>query len=186
MPENAFMEKGDEALRFVGKVKLWMDIGLATVLGLATLVSIVAILAYHADWKQGSFMVTKAECGAPERKTSCDDQGKCDAHMVTHCSALNVEGFDQTFTAEYREPSKPPTVHSKVKVFFDPKDKSKAFLAHDDFVDENKLWIILGLSLFLAAAVASAWFQYYVRRSHLAQRIMGGTAVFDLATGNGF
>lgn len=185
MGANASAEKGDEALRFVGTVELWKNIVVAVLVGAATLVGIVALLRYHSDWKSGRFRVTEATCAPPHPETTCDSENRCHTKRVAHCSKITVDGISQPFVAAYAEPDTPPAVGDEVEVFYAP-DKTKAFLAHDDFVDEYKGWIVAGLVLLLVGTSASAWFQYHVRHSHLAQRVAGGAAVFDMATGRGF
>lgn len=178
------VEKGDEALRFVGTVELWKNIVVSTLVAVGTVVGIVALVRYHSDWTHGRFKVSEATCDPPHSQTTCHND-RCTTKQAVSCPKLHVDGFSQAFAADYVQPAKPPTVGSEVKVFFDPKDKSQAFLAHNDFVDEYKSWIIAGLVLLLLGAASSAWFQYYVRGSHMAQRVAGGAAVFDMATGRG-
>lgn len=177
-------EQGDDALRLVGTVELWKNIivsGLLCVVGIAV---IVALVRYHHDWKRGSFGVKSVHCDAPHTHTSCDDDhDHCSTTRVTHCSAIVVDGFAQPFSADFVEGKQPtPTVGAHVDVFYDPHDKAKAMLAHNDFVDAYKTWIIVGLAVLCASAAVSAGFQYYVRNSHLAQRVAGGAAVFQMVS----
>lgn len=183
---SGLVETGDDAIRFVGKMKLWTDIAVGVLFSVGLIVCIVAMAVYHADWKSGAFAVEDIRCAAPEHKTSCNGKYGCHSFTVTQCTHMRLKGFAQTFTTQYVAPAKPPTVGETVRVFYDPKDRSQSFLAHDDFADEHKKLIIGGLTLVLLAVSVSTWFQYFVRKSHLAQRVAGGAAVFDLATGNGF
>lgn len=174
-------DPGDHALRFVGTVELWKNIVMSSLVGLVTLVAIVLLVRYHAGWQHGEFEVKASQCGAPQSKTRCDSHGNCSAYTLTSCT-MHVDGFDEAFTAGYDSPAKPPAVGARVKVFYDPADKSKAFLAHNDFVDDFKIWLILGLALICLGAFFTAWFQYHVRDSHMAQRVEAGAALFRMAT----
>jgi hypothetical protein len=69
-----------------------------------------------------------------------------------------------------------------VKVFYDPHDEKKALLAHDDYLDEHKTWIIAALAIACVASAANAGVAYYLRGSHLAQRISGGMAVVGMTS----
>ena len=177
---NFFVDKGDDALRFVGTVELWKNIVVSVVFALAGVVAIVAVVRYHSGWKSGDFKVTQAQCSTPSTQQSCTGK-KCSTSTVTHCSKLGVDGF-APFVTQYTHPAQPPSVGESVKVFYNPSDKKQAFLAHDDAIDEYKGWIIGALALVVLGLGFSAWFQFYVRKSHLAQRVAGGGALFDMVT----
>lgn len=178
---NILVDKGDDALRFVGTVELWKNIIVALLFAIAGIVGAVALARYHSGWTSGEFAVTKATCDPPTKRTSCH-KDDCTTKEVVQCTAIDVQGFATPFVAQYTEPTKPPAVGAKVKVFYDPADKSQAFLAHDDWVDEYKGWLIGFLVLMVLGLGFSAWFQYYVRGSHLAQRVAGGAAVLQMVT----
>lgn len=178
---NILVDKGDEALRFVGTVELWKNILVSLFFALAGIVGAVALARYHSDWKSGEFAVKQATCDPPQTHTSCH-KGSCTTKKEVTCTAIDVDGFATPFVAQYVEPTKPPAAGAKVKVFYDPTDKSQAFLSHNDWVDEYKAWLIGFLALVVLGLGFSAWFQYYVRGSHLAQRVAGGAAVFQMVT----
>ena len=180
MAANFLLDKGDKALRVVGVFEIWKNIVVSLVIAILCSVGVVALLRYHSDWKHGEFKVTNVHCQAPTQHKSCND-GSCKSYAVTSCS-VTVDGFDVPFSTSYTAPDTPPSVGASAKVFYDPKDKSRAFLAHDDFLDAYKTWFFIGLVVLIVSALASAGFQYYVRGSHLAQRVEGGVAVFNMAT----
>lgn len=179
----ALLDKGDDALRFVGTVELWKNVVVSTLIGIGIVVGIVALLRYHSGWRSGTFTATSVTCDPPAKVRQCHD-GKCTSKTVTRCPDIRLDGFAQSFVGEYD--TSPPTTGSAVRVVYDPTDPSKAELARNDPIDEYKSWIIAGLVLVLAGVTLSAWFQYHVRHSHLAQRVAGGAAVFDMVAGRGF
>ena len=179
-------EQGDRAFRFVGTLALWRNIVVGVLASIACIVGAVALARYHSDWTSGDFKVTHRACRPPEAHTSCSGGGSsCTTHRVATCSSLRVDGFSQAFAASFVEPELPPEVGASVRVFYDPGDRSKAFLAHNDFVDAHKTWLTAGLTVACLASAAGAGFTYYMRNSVWAQRVAAGSAVFSMTTGNG-
>ena len=170
---------GDAALRTVGSVRLWYDIVKSALVVVGLIVAIVLVLLHHRTWKSGSFKVESASCAPPAPEKRCDSNGSCHTAMVRQCSAIKLSGFEQPFASDYTAPRAPPTPGQSVKVFYDPDDRKRAALARNDLVDEYKGLIVALLALIAAGAAVSGAVQYYVRKSHLAQRIAGGVTVVD-------
>lgn len=181
------MEKaGDYALRTVGTVKLWYNIIVGVVVAVLLVVAAVGVFQYHRNWRIDSFPVTKIVCSAAEKSTTCH-KGKCETTDSVTCPAVAVEGFASPFTAQYVKPSEPPNVGSQVPVYYDPADRSTAKLAHNvGDLQKHRVFIAVVLVVVAAITLLISYVQFYVRKSHLAQRVAGGVAVFDMATGRGF
>lgn len=180
MSENAFLDTGDKAVRFAGTVELWKNIVISTVLCIVSVVAIVVLLRYHADYAHGDFKVASIKCNAPTTATDCN-HGSCSTKTITHCPTIRLDGLPKSFAGDYTLPAKPPAEGGTLKVFYNPEDKSEAFLAQNDAIDEYRNWILLGLVVVCLSSAFAAWFQFSVRNSHLMQRTAAAGGVLNLA-----
>lgn len=170
------VEKGDEALRFVGKLELIKNIVVSVLVALACAAGAVALYRWHHDYKRAAFKVMHVKCVPPV--TTAGEHGP---RTVTVCSDIKLEGFSQTFASQYVAPAVPPQKGDHVDVLYDPHDRARhAVLVENAPIESHKVWIIALLVLVCVASLYSAWFQYYVKGSHLAQRVAGGAAVVDM------
>jgi hypothetical protein len=171
----------DGLLRGVGTVKLWYDVVsgglLATVLAVLT----IMLVRYHSNWTSGHFTVESATCGTPR---TIPDHGDGSTEVVRTCTAT-VDGFAQAFEYDDKQGAAPVTQGSQVKVFYDPNDRKSAMLGRNDFFDEHKTMLVFSLVIAALLVSVSAVVQYMLRKNALAQRVAGGAAIFDLATGTG-
>lgn len=182
---DLLLSTGDKVLRTVGTVKLWWDIIKGCLIILLIIVLAVGIAQYHARWKADTFSVKDITCAAPHTVTSCNNNGSCSNTSLSECT-ITLDGFKQTFSSSYKAGVSPPTAGQTVKVFYNPRDRSDALLARDDFVDDHKTVLITVLAIVMLLVLVGVVVQFVVRKSHLAQRVAGGTAVFSLASGQGF
>ena len=182
---GSLLSAGDATLRTVGTVKLWWDIISGVIGFVIVVVLIVALARYHARWRSEQAKVVSISCDKPQMHTSCQNGTEdCSTSSIQSCK-LRVDGFKQEFVTNYDE-GKAPSVGGAVKVYYDPTDRSTALLAKDDGFDNHKtmlLWVLVVIGI---VTIVSVVVQFLLRKNKLAQRVAGGAAVFDLATGGGF
>ena len=179
--DDLLLDTGDKALRFAGTVELWKNILGSLVVCIGCGVGIYYLLQYHSDFAHGAFKVDSIHCDPPATHTDCAN-GRCTTKTTTHCPNIRLHGFPQPFVAEFTLPAKPPDVGATMKAYYDPADRSKtAFLAQNDFVDAHKPWILAALGAVCLSSAFWGWFQFHVRKSHLAQRVAGAGGVLGLA-----